>query len=130
MKVPIFQGERCRCLQRWVATGSGCASCCLGATVLFASSGGGHEERRCQGMGGHGHLSGHEFCCSGDRAFSGPKKPVSQALNAVAFKESKKQLEDLEAKKKAAAEAKLVEYDAKMADVGSRKHEALLDEYI
>jgi F-type H+-transporting ATPase subunit b len=125
MKVPIFEGKRSRA--QWMLPLALAALFLFGGTVAFASSGGGHDAPAAKGWVATDTYRVMNFAVLAIGLFLVLKKPVSQALGGR-IQGIKEQLEDLESKKKA-AEAKLLEYDAKMAEL-DKEAEALLAEYV
>jgi F-type H+-transporting ATPase subunit b len=126
MKVPVFSVERCRCVQRWLPLAMA-ALLVFGATVAFASSGGGHGDEGAKGWAATDTYRVMNFAVLAIGLFLVLKKPVSQALSGR-IQGIKEELDELE-EKKAAAEAKLVEYDAKMAEL-DKEADAMMAEYI
>ncbi|BBO72094.1 hypothetical protein DSCA_60240 [Desulfosarcina alkanivorans] len=125
MKVPIFGGKRS--LAQWMLPLALAALLFFGGTVVFASSGGGHGDEGAKGWVATDTYRVMNFAVLAIGLFLVLKKPVAQALGGR-IQGIKEQLEELEGKKKA-AEAKLVEYDAKMAEL-DKEAEALLAEYV
>ena len=125
MKVPIFDGKRSRA--RWMLSLGLAALLLFGGTVALASSGGGHEGVAPKGWVATDTYRVMNFAVLAIGLFLILKKPVAQALGGR-IQGIRAQLEELEAKKKA-AEAKLVQYDAKMAELDNEA-EALLAEYV
>lgn len=125
MKVPIFDGKRSHA--RWMLSLALAALFLFGVTVAFASSDGGHEGAGTKGWVATDTYRVMNFAVLAIGLFLILKKPVAQALGGR-IQGIREQLEDLEGKKKA-AEAKLVEYDAKMAEL-DKEAEALLAEYV
>ena len=153
MKVPIFSGRRSR-IVRWTLPLALAALLIFGAAAVFASTDGGHSDATTSGghgeaaatdghgdtgaQGGHGDAVAKGWVATDTYRvmnftvlfiglFLVLKKPVAQALGGR-IQGIKEQLADLEEKKKA-AEAKLAEYDAKMAHL-DKESEALLAEYV
>ena len=154
MKVPIFSGKRGR-IARWTLSLALAALFIVGGAAVFASTDGGHSDATTSGehgdaatTDGHGdtgaHGGGHgdagakgwvatdtyrvmNFSVLAIGLFLVLKKPVSQALGGR-IQGIKEQLADLEEKKKE-AQAKLAEYDAKMAGL-DKESEALMAEYV
>ncbi len=127
MKVPIFSRKRSRI--QWVLPMVLVALLLFGGTVVMASSEGGEHE------GDHGAKGWvatdtyrvMNFAVLAIGLFLVLKKPVAQALGGR-IQGIKEQLQDLE-EKKAAAEAKLAEYNAKMDEL-DKEAETLLAEYV
>jgi F-type H+-transporting ATPase subunit b len=125
MKVPFFKVRRKR--SRWVVALAIAALLLFGGSAAYAvSEGGGHDEHGAKGWVATDTYRVMNFSVLAIALFLVLKKPVSNALSGR-IQGIKEQLEDLEEKKKA-AEAKLVEYDAKMATL-DQEAQALLDEY-
>ncbi len=125
MKVPIFNGRRSRA--RWPLPMAIAALLLFGGTIGLASSGGGHDEVVAKGWVATDTYRVMNFSVLAIGLFLVLKKPVSKALGGR-IQGIKEQLEELEEKKKA-AEAKLLEYDAKMAALG-KEAETMLAEYV
>lgn len=126
MKVPIFSGKRCRSAQ-WTFPLALAALLLFGSAVAFAATGGGHGEGGTKGWVATDTYRVMNFAVLAIGLFLVLKKPVSQALGGR-IQDIKEQLAELEGKKKA-AEAKLAEYDAKLAEL-DKESEALLAEYV
>jgi F-type H+-transporting ATPase subunit b len=153
MKAPFFSRKRSR-IARWMLPLALVALLIFGGAVVFASTEGGHSDAASSGghgdaatAGGHGDAGadgGHggggtkgwvatdtyrvmNFAVLAIGLFLVLRKPVSQALGGR-IQGIKEQLAELEDKKKA-AEAKLAEYDAKMAEL-DKEAETLLAEYV
>ncbi|BBO85649.1 ATP synthase F0 subunit B [Desulfosarcina ovata] len=126
MNVSIFRRKRNR--GRWIIPLLMAALLLFGSGALaLASSGGEHEEAGAKGWVATDTYRVMNFAVLFIGLFLVLKKPVSQALGGR-IKGIKEQLEELEAKKKT-AEAKLAEYDTKMAEL-DKEAEVLLGEYI
>jgi F-type H+-transporting ATPase subunit b len=97
----------------------------FGGTLAFAAGGGGHDGHK--GWLATDTYRVMNFAVLAIGLFLVLKKPVSQALGGR-IRGIKEQLEELEEKKKA-AEAKLAEYDARMAEL-DKEAEAMLAEYV
>jgi F-type H+-transporting ATPase subunit b len=126
MKVPIFSRKRCRSAQ-WTFPLALAALLLFGSAVAFAATGGGHGGGGTKGWEATDTYRVMNFAVLAIGLFLVLKKPVSQALGGR-IQGIKEQLAELEDKKKA-AEAKLAEYDAKMAEL-DKESEALLAEYV
>ncbi|BBO78977.1 hypothetical protein DSCW_63940 [Desulfosarcina widdelii] len=126
MKVPFF--SRKRSYARWTLPLVLAALLMCGGTLALASSdAGGHGEAAPKGWVATDTYRVMNFAVLFIGLFLVLKKPVSQALGGR-IQGIKEQLEELEEKKKV-AEAKLAEYDAKMAEL-DKEAEALLAEYV
>jgi len=125
MNVPFFKVRSKH--SRWLVVLVIAALLLFGGTAVYASSeGGGHGDTGAKGWVATDTYRVMNFAVLAIGLFLVLKKPVSQALNGR-IQGIKEQLVDLEEKKKA-AEAKLVEYDAKMETL-DQEAQALLDEY-
>ncbi len=125
MKVPIFNRKR-SCAQ-WMLPLALAALLLFGSTVAFASSDGGHGEVVSKGWVATDTYRVMNFAVLAIGLFLILKKPVAQALGGR-IQGIKTQLEELE-EKKTVAEAKLAEYEAKMAAL-DKEAESMLAEYI
>jgi F-type H+-transporting ATPase subunit b len=126
MKVPFF--SRKRSCARWTLPLVLAALLLCGGTLALASSdAGGHGEAAPRGWVATDTYRVMNFAVLFIGLFLVLKKPVAQALGGR-IQGIKEQLEELEERKKA-AEAKLAEYDAKMAEL-DKEAEALLAEYV
>jgi F-type H+-transporting ATPase subunit b len=126
MKVPFF--SRKRSCARWTLPLVLAALLMCGGTLALASSdAGGHGEAAPKGWVATDTYRVMNFAVLFIGLFLVLKKPVSQALGGR-IQGIKEQLEELEEKKKI-AEAKLAEYDAKMAEL-DKEAESLLAEYV
>lgn len=125
MKVPIF--SRKRSCTGWTVPLVLAALLLFGGTVAFASSGGEHGDAAPKGWVATDTYRVMNFAVLAIGLFLILKKPVSQALGGR-IQGIKDQLVALEEKKKA-AEARLAEYDAKMAEL-DKEAEVLLAEYV
>jgi F-type H+-transporting ATPase subunit b len=126
MKVPIFSRKRARI--QWTLPLVLVALLLFGGTVALASSGGGaHGEAGPKGWVATDTYRVMNFAVLAIGLFLVLKKPVAQALGGR-IQGIKEQLLDLE-EKKAAAETKLAEYNAKMAEL-DKAAESLLAEYV
>lgn len=129
MKVPFFTRKRGR--TGWKLPLVLVALLLFGGAVAFAASeGGGHGEAGAAGAKGWVATDTYRvmnFAVLAIGLFLILKKPVSQALSGR-IQGIREQLEELETQKKA-AEAKLAEYDAKMAEL-DKEAETLLAEYV
>jgi F-type H+-transporting ATPase subunit b len=126
MKVPIFSRKRSRI--QWTLPLVLVALLLFGGTVALASSGGGaHGEAGPKGWVATDTYRVMNFAVLAIGLFLVLKKPVAQALGGR-IQGIKEQLLDLE-EKKAAAETKLAEYNAKMAEL-DKAAESLLAEYV
>jgi F-type H+-transporting ATPase subunit b len=126
MKVPIFSRKRSRI--QWTLPLVLVALLLFGGTVALASSGGGeHGEAGPKGWVATDTYRVMNFAVLAIGLFLVLKKPVAQALGGR-IQGIKEQLQDLE-EKKAAAETKLAEYNAKMAEL-DKAAESLLAEYV
>ena len=126
MKVPIFSRKRSRI--QWTLPLVLVALLLFGGTVALASSGGGeHGEAGPKGWVATDTYRVMNFAVLAIGLFLVLKKPVAQALGGR-IQGIKEQLLDLE-EKKAAAETKLAEYNAKMAEL-DKVAESLLAEYV
>ena len=152
MKAPFFSRKRSR-IARWTLPWALAALLIFWGTAVFASTDGGHGGAASSGNGDAATTGGHtEAGADGGHGGGGTKgwvatdtyrvmnfavlaiglflvlrKPVSQALGGR-IQGIKEQLAELEDKKKA-AEAKLAEYDAKMAEL-DKEAETMLAEYV
>jgi F-type H+-transporting ATPase subunit b len=126
MKVPIFSVRRRQSVQRWLPLAMA-ALLVFGATVAFAAGGGGHGDEGAKGWVATDTYRVMNFSVLAIGLFLVLRKPMSNALNGR-IQGIKEQLEELEEKKKA-AEAKLVEYDAKMAEL-DKEAETMMAEYV
>jgi F-type H+-transporting ATPase subunit b len=146
MKVPIFGKKRSR-IARWTLPFVFVlvALFIFGSTAVFASTDAGHSDTAAgaghgdaNAHGGHGDAGAKgwvatdtyrvmNFAVLAIGLFLVLKKPVSQALGGR-IQGIKEQLVELEEKRKA-AEAKLAEYDAKMAEL-DKEAETMLAEYV
>jgi len=124
MKVPFFRGKRRH--SRFLIALAIAVLLLFGGTAVYASSEGGHGDAHAKGWVATDTYRVMNFAVLAIALFLVLKKPVSQALSGR-IQGIKEQLEELEEKKKA-AEAKLVEYDAKMAAL-DQEAQAMLDEY-
>lgn len=126
MKVPFFSQKR-SCV-RWALPLVLAALLLCGGTLALASTdAGGHGEAAPKGWVATDTYRVMNFAVLFIGLFLVLKKPVAQALGGR-IQGIKEQLEELEEKKKA-AEAKLAEYDARMAEL-DKEAEALLAEYV
>jgi F-type H+-transporting ATPase subunit b len=126
MKVPIFSRKRSRI--QWTLPLVLVALLLFGGTVALASSGGGaHGEAGPKGWVATDTYRVMNFAVLAIGLFLVLTKPVAQALGGR-IQGIKEQLLDLE-EKKAAAETKLAEYNAKMAEL-DKAAESLLAEYV
>jgi F-type H+-transporting ATPase subunit b len=126
MKVPFFTRKRGR--TGWKLPLVLVALLLFGGAVAFASSeGGGHGDAAAKGWVATDTYRVMNFAVLAIGLFLILKKPVSQALSGR-IQGIREQLEELETQKKA-AEAKLAEYDAKMAEL-DKEAETLLAEYV
>jgi F-type H+-transporting ATPase subunit b len=126
MNVPIFSQRR-RCGMGWPLPLAMAALLLFSAAVAFASTDGGHGEAPAKGWVATDTYRVMNFAVLAIGLFLVLRKPVSQALSGR-IQGIKEQLAELE-QKKAAAEAKLVEYDAKMAEL-DKEADALVAEYV
>lgn len=126
MKVPIFSRKRSRRV-RWALPLALAALLLFGGAAAFASSEGGHGEAESKGWVKTDTYRVMNFAVLAIGLFLVLRKPTSQALGGR-IQGIKDQLEDLEEKKKA-AEARLAEYDAKMAEL-DKEAESLLAAYV
>jgi F-type H+-transporting ATPase subunit b len=127
MKVPIFSGKRGHRV-RWRLPLALAALLLFGGTLALAASGEGHGgDAGTQGWVATDTYRVMNFAVLAIGLFLVLKKPLSQALGGR-IQSIKEQLEELEEKKKA-AEARLAEYDAKMAEL-DKEAEGLLAEYV
>ncbi|WP_319404842.1 ATP synthase F0 subunit B [uncultured Desulfosarcina sp.] len=126
MKVPIFRKKRCRSAQ-WMFPLAVAALLLFGSAVAFATTGGEHSGEGAKGWVATDTYRVMNFAVLAIGLFLVLKKPVSQALGGR-IQGIKEQLAELEGKKKA-AEAKLAEYDAKMAEL-DKEAETMLAEYV
>jgi F-type H+-transporting ATPase subunit b len=124
MNVPFFNGRRSR--GQWIVLLAMVALLLCGGTTVYASSDAGHGDAEAKGWVATDTYRVMNFAVLAIGLFLVLKKPVSQALSGR-IQGIKEELEDLEEKKKA-AEAKLVEYDAKMATL-DQEAKKMLDEY-
>ena len=124
MKVPFFTKKRSRA--RWTLPMVLMALLLFAGSTALAASGGGHGETAAKGWVATDTYRVMNFSVLAIGLFLVLRKPVAQALGGR-IQGIKEQLEELEEKKKA-AEAKLVEYDAKMAEL-DKEAEAMLAEY-
>ncbi len=124
MNVPFFKGKRN--YGKAVSFFALAVFLLCGGTAVYASSDGGHEGNGSKGWVATDTYRVMNFAVLAIGLFLILKKPASQALSGR-IQGIKEQLEDLEEKKKA-AEAKLVEYDAKMATL-DQEAETMLEEY-
>jgi len=129
MKVPIFSGKCSR--HRWILPLVVAALFFLGGAALaLASSEGEHDTHAAAGHKGWVATDTYRvmnFAVLFIGLFLVLKKPVAQALGGR-IQGIKEQLASLEEEKKA-AEAKLAEYDARMAEL-DKEAENLLAEYV
>ncbi|GAB6909842.1 ATP synthase subunit b 1 [Desulfosarcina cetonica] len=126
MKVPIISRKR-SCV-RWIMPLTLIALLLFGSgTLVLASSAEGGHGNEAKGWVATDTYRVMNFAVLFIGLFLVLKKPVAQALGGR-IQGIKEQLEELEAKKKA-AEAKLAEYNAKMAEL-DKEAEALLAEYL
>ena len=123
MKVPFITKKRSRA--RWMLPMVITALLLFGATLAFAAGGGGDDGHK--GWLATDTYRVMNFAVLAIGLFLVLKKPVAQALGGR-IQGIKEQLEELEEKKKA-AEAKLAEYDARMAEL-DKEAEAMLAEYV
>jgi F-type H+-transporting ATPase subunit b len=144
MKAPFFSRKRSR-IARWTLPWALAALLIFWGAAVFASTDGGHSDAGAtSGHGDAGADGGHggggtkgwvatdtyrvmNFAVLAIGLFLVLRKPVSQALGGR-IQGIKEQLAELEDKKKA-AEAKLAEYDAKMAEL-DKEAETMLAEYV
>jgi F-type H+-transporting ATPase subunit b len=153
MKVPIYKKKRVLKYQ-WILPLALCALLLFGGATVYAATdaghgdaatdaghgdaatGGGHGDAGSDGGHGAGGTKGWvatdtyrvmNFAVLAIGLFLVLKKPVSQALGGRILG-IKEELEELEEKKKA-AQAKLAQYDAKMAEL-DKEAEAMLAEYV
>lgn len=144
MKVPIFTKKR-GLKARWMLPLALSALLLFGGTLAFAATDAGHADAATEGghadaatEGGHGEGGSKGWVATDTYRvmnfsvlfiglFLVLKKPVAQALGGR-IQGIKEQLVELEEKKKA-AEAKLAQYDAKMAEL-DQEAESLLAEYV
>ena len=135
MKVPILTKKR-SLKARWMLPLALSALLLFGGTIAFAATDGGHGDAATEGGHGEGGTKGWvatdsyrvmNFAVLAIGLFLILKKPVSQALGGR-IQGIKEQLEELE-EKKTAAEAKLAQYDAKMAEL-DKEADSLLAEYV
>ncbi|PID39401.1 MAG: hypothetical protein CR984_07160 [Proteobacteria bacterium] len=126
MKVPCFSRKRGLKIQRILPLML-VALFLFGSVAAVASSGGGHGDEGAKGWAATDTYRVMNFAVLIIGLFWVLKKPVSQALGGR-IQGIKEQLEELDAQKKA-AEAKLADYDAKLAEL-DKEAEALLAEYI
>lgn len=144
MKVPIFTKKR-SLKARWMLPLALSALLLFGGTLAFAATDAGHADAATEGghadaatEGGHGEGGSKGWVATDTYRvmnfsvlfiglFLVLKKPVAQALGGR-IQGIKEQLVELEEKKKA-AEAKLAQYDAKMAEL-DQEAESLLAEYV
>ena len=135
MKAPFFSRKRSR-NARWMIPLALVALFIFGGAAVFAATDTGHGDTAASG--GHGDAGAKgwvatdtyrvmNFAVLAIGLFLVLKKPVSQALGGR-IQGIKEQLAELEEKKKA-AEAKLAEYDAKMAELDNEA-ETMLAEYV
>jgi F-type H+-transporting ATPase subunit b len=128
MKVPIFSRKRSRI--QWVLPLVMVALLLFGGSVVLASTEGGEhggEHAPAKGWVATDTYRVMNFAVLFIGLFLVLKKPVAQALGGR-IQGIKEQLQDLE-EKKAAAEATLAEYNAKMAEL-DKEAESLLAEYV
>ena len=126
MKVPRFVKKRGLAARRILPLAM-VALLLFGAAVAMAASGGGHGDEGHKGWVATDTYRVMNFAVLFIGLFLVLKKPVAQALGGR-IQGIKEQLEELENQKKV-AEAKLAEYDAKMAEL-DKEAEALLAEYV
>ncbi len=127
MKVPFSSKQR-SLKARWMLPLALAALLLIGGTVAMAESGGGHGgDAGAKGWVATDTYRVMNFAVLFIGLFLVLKKPVAQALGGR-IQGIKEMLEELEEKKKA-AEAKLAEYDAKMAEL-DKEAESLLAEYV
>ena len=125
MKVPFMLRKRSRA--RWTLPLLMVALLLFGSTMAIAASGGGHGDEAHKGWLATDTYRVMNFAVLAIGLFLVLKKPASQALGGR-IQGIKEQLEDLEQKKQA-AEDKLAEYDARMAEL-DKEAEAMLAEYV
>ena len=125
MKVPIFSRKRNHF--QWVLPLVLVTLLLFGSTVALASTEGGGHGGGTKGWVATDTYRVMNFAVLFIGLFLILKKPVAQALGGR-IQGIKEQLQDLEAKK-VAAEAKLAEYNAKMAEL-DKEAESLLAEYV
>ena len=126
MNVPILSGKYSH-RAWWTLPLVLVALLLFGSAVAFSATGGGHGEGGAKGWVATDTYRVMNFAVLAIGLFLVLKKPVSQALGGR-IQGIKEQLEDLEEKKRA-AEAKLAEYDAKMAEL-EQEAEAMLADYV
>ena len=125
MKVPIFNGKRNRA--RWTLPLALAALLLFGSAVAFAETGGEHGEAAPKGWVATDTYRVMNFAVLAIGLFLVLKKPVSRALGGR-IEGIKAQLEELEEKKNT-AEAKLAQYDTKLAEL-DKEAESMLAEYV